>query len=143
MPSTKLTAVALMGSVAIATQTQPCTAFTPSGALTPRSPAASTTVSTQLNAKGRKSRDLADIGGGNKAGGGGVSAKGVTGLGGEATPAAATRAANWVPVSGMNSMADLPQEENKVRREVVLVHLKIFVACECIELTSLSLSSSS
>lgn len=120
MPSTKRTAVALVGSVAIATQTQQCAAFTPS--LTPRFLAASTS---QLNAKGRKSKDLADIGGSSKKGGG-MSAKsggGVTGLSGEATPAAAARAANWLPVAGIKSMADLPKEENKVRFKFQLIVL--------------------
>lgn len=113
MPSTKLTAaVALLGSIAIANQTRQCAAFVPT--VTPRFPGTSTSSTTQLNAKGRKSKDLADIASSPKKEGG-VGAKGVKGLSGEATPAAAAPSANWVPVAGLKEMSDLPKEENKVR----------------------------
>ena len=107
MPSTKLTAIAaLAGSVALASQ---CAAFVPAPARPISSPLSGTTA---LQAKGRRSKDLVGVGGG----GNNVS-KGVKGLGGDAPTAvsAAGKTANWVPVAGLKSMKELPQEENKVR----------------------------
>ena len=107
MPSTKLTAVAaLAGSVALSSQ---CAAFVPAPARPISSP--SNGVGTSLQAKGRRSKDLVGVGGGNNA------SKGVKGLGGDApaATAAAGKTANWVPVAGLKSMKELPQEENKVR----------------------------
>jgi len=67
---------------------------------------------TALQAKGRRSKDLVGSGSGNASAG-----KGVKGLGGDAPTAtsAAGKTANWVPVAGLKSMKELPQEENKVR----------------------------
>ena len=107
MPSTKLTTVAaLAGSVALASQ---CAAFVPAPARPISSP--SNSAGTALHAKGRRSKDLVGVGGGNNA------SKGVKGLGGDApaATAAAGKTANWVPVAGLKSMKELPQEENKVR----------------------------
>jgi nitrite reductase/ring-hydroxylating ferredoxin subunit len=42
----------------------------------------------------------------------GNNARGVNSMGGEMEP---TKKTNWVPVSGLTSMADLPQEENVVK----------------------------
>ena len=111
MPSTtKLAAVAaLTGTVAVATQ---CSAFVPSSVPTPTGRYQHSTA-TELQAKGRRSKDLAGIGGGNASS---KATKGVKGLGGDAPVAtAAGKTASWVPVAGLRSMKDLPQEENKVR----------------------------
>jgi hypothetical protein len=112
MPSnTKLAAVAaLTGTVAVATQ---CSAFVCVPA--PRySHSATGRIGTDLQAKGRRSKDLAGIGNAaSKAG------AGVKGLGGDApVPTAAGKTNSWVPVAGLKSMKDLPQEENKVRARV-------------------------
>ena len=112
MPSTaKLAAVAaLTGTVAVATQ---CSAFV--GAPVPTVGHRQHSTATELQAKGRRSKDLAGIGGGN-ASQNASAAKGVKGLGGDAPAAtAAGKTASWVPVAGLQSMKDLPQEENKVR----------------------------
>ena len=117
MPSSKnLATIAFVGSVAIVAHSQQCTAFSPV-TMAP----ASRISSTHLSAKGRRSKDLVGIGGGGSKAGGN-SGKGVTGLGGEATPAAQARSSNWVPVAGMDSLADLPQEENKVS-DILLMDL--------------------
>ena len=111
MPSTKLTAVvALAGSVALASQ---CAAFVPAPARPISSPLSTNSGGTSaLQAKGRRSKDLVGSGSGNASAG-----KGVKGLGGDAPTAtsAAGKTANWVPVAGLKSMKELPQEENKVR----------------------------
>ena len=111
MPSTKLTAIAaLAGSVALASQ---CAAFVPAPARPISSPLSTDSGgTTALHAKGRRSKDLVGVG----SGGNNVS-KGVKGLGGDAPTAvsAAGKTANWVPVAGLKSMKELPQEENKVR----------------------------
>ena len=110
MPSTaKLAAVAaLTGTVAVATQ---CSAFV--GAPVPTVGHRQHSTATELQAKGRRSKDLAGIGGGNASQ---KAVKGVKGLGGDApTATAAGKTASWVPVAGLQSMKDLPQEENKVR----------------------------
>ena len=109
MPSTKLTAVAAFaGSVALASQ---CAAFVPAPARPISSPS-NGGGTTALQAKGRRSKDLVGVGGG-----GNNASKGVKGLGGDAHAAtsATGKAANWVPVAGLKSMKELPQEENKVR----------------------------
>ena len=110
MPSTaKLAAVAaLTGTVAVATQ---CSAFV--GAPVPTVRHHQHSAATELQAKGRRSKDLAGIGGGN------ASQKAVKGLGGDApTATSAGKTASWVPVAGLQSMKDLPQEENKVRAHI-------------------------
>ena len=116
MPSTaKLAAVAaLTGTVAVATQ---CSAFVGAPVPTTRH---QRSTGTGLQAKGRRSKDLAGIGGGSASAG-----KGVKGLGGDAPAAAAAagKTASWVPVAGLKSMKDLPQEENKVRGDVLLVYV--------------------
>ena len=114
MPSTaKLAAVAaLTGTVAVATQ---CSAFV--GAPTPT--ARNSSYSTELLAKGRRSKDLAGIGGASTKASAG---KGVKGLGGDAPVATASgKTASWVPVAGLKTMKDLPQEENKVRDDVLML----------------------
>ncbi len=105
MPSTKLTAVAaLAGSVAFASQGA---AFLPARHSSPVYRGGQT----DLQAKGRRSKDLVGTSNASSQAG-----KGVKGLGGDApTPAAAGKTANWVPVAGLKSMKELPQEENKVR----------------------------
>lgn len=116
MPSTaKLAAVAaLTGTVAVATQ---CSAFVSAPVPTVRH----SSYSTELLAKGRRSKDLAGIGGGNSASAKASAGKGVKGLGGDAPVATASgKTASWVPVAGLRSMKDLPQEENKVRDDVLM-----------------------
>ena len=114
MPSTaKLAAVAaLTGTVAVATQ---CSAFVSAPVPTVRQ----SSYSTELQAKGRRSKDLAGIGGGNASS---KATKGVKGLGGDAPVATASgKTASWVPVAGLKTMKDLPQEENKVRDDVLML----------------------
>lgn len=115
MPSTKLTAIAaLAGSVALASQ---CAAFVPAPARPLSSPCTNSGGTTALQAKGRRSKDLVGVGSGNASAG-----KGVKGLGGDAPTAtsAAGKTANWVPVAGLKSMKELPQEENKVRDDCLV-----------------------
>ena len=118
MPSTaKLAAVAaLTGTVAVATQ---CSAFVPSSVPTPTAVRHQLSTATELQAKGRRSKDLAGIGGGNASS---KATKGVKGLGGDAPVATASgKTASWVPVAGLKTMKDLPQEENKVRDDVLML----------------------
>lgn len=61
-------------------------------------------IETELMAKGRRSL--------RKTVKSGANSRGVNPMGGEMEPATRT---NWVPVKGVSSMKDLPQEENKVQ----------------------------